>query len=154
EQAGIKVNTNAVRGFDHGVFVPLSLIYPQADVPVLMLSLKTSYDVEEHIRVGKALAALRDEGVLIVGSGLTYHNMRGFRRPESTPVAEAFEAYLSKAIEQPDPERRNEMLMHWEQAPGARLAHPREDHLMPLMVVAGAAGDDAGRTVFIDHVME
>src|SRR5690606_37598370 len=147
EQAGIKVNTNAVRGFDHGVFVPLSLIYPQADVPVLMLSLKTSYDVEEHIRVGKALAALRDEGVLIVGSGLTYHNMRGFRRPESTPVAEAFEAYLSKAISQPDPAARDRMLVDWTSAPAAPLAHPPEDPLLPRVVGEGAAGGDRRQRV-------
>jgi aromatic ring-opening dioxygenase catalytic subunit (LigB family) len=142
------------RGFDHGTFVPLALMYPEADIPVVMLSLKSNYDPVEHLRVGQALAPLRDEGVLIMGSGLTYHNMRGFGRDESTPVAAAFETYLNTAITQADPRRRNDMLVHWEAGDCARLAHPREDHLVPLMVVAGAAGDDQGRAVFVDHVMK
>lgn len=153
-QAGMETREDANRGFDHGTFVPLALMYPNADMPVVMLSLKSSYDAGEHIRLGQALAPLREEGVLIIGSGLTYHNMRGFNRSESTPVAEAFEAYLSAAIHQADAEIRNTMLVQWESAPGARQAHPREDHLLPLMVAAGAAGDDTGHTVFIDHVME
>ena len=152
--AGIPTREDAARGFDHGVFVPLSLMYPEAEVPVLMLSMKSNYDPAEHLRLGQALAPLRDEGVLIVGSGLTYHNMRGFGRDESTPVAEAFETWLNGAISQPDADTRNAMLLGWEQGPGARLAHPREDHLLPLMVVAGAAGADSGRALFIDHVMK
>jgi aromatic ring-opening dioxygenase catalytic subunit (LigB family) len=152
--AGFSPREDASRGFDHGTFVPLGLMYPEADVPIVMLSLKSSYDPEEHIRVGQALAPLRDEGVLIIGSGLTYHNMQGFRRAESTPIAEAFEAYLNTAIGQADASMRNEMLVRWETAPGARQAHPQEDHLLPLMVVAGAAGEDVGCAVFVDHVME
>ena len=154
KDAGFSPGEDANRGFDHGTFVPLGLMYPQADVPVVMLSLKASYDAEEHIRVGQALAPLREEGVLIIGSGLTYHNMRGFRRPESTPVAEAFETYLNTAIGLTDAQARKQMLVDWETAPGARLAHPQEDHLLPLMVVVGAAGEDLGRSVFVDHVME
>src|ERR1700722_16881447 len=73
---GLPVGEDPKRGFDHGTFVPLVLMYPAADVPVVMLSLKSTYDPEEHIRVGQALASLRDEGVLIMGSGMTYHNMR------------------------------------------------------------------------------
>lgn len=153
-QAGLPVARDAERGFDHGVFVPLSLMYPEADVPILMLSMKSDYDPAEHLRLGRALAPLRDEGVLIVGSGLTYHNMRGFGRDESTPVAAAFENWLNGAIAQPDAQVRNAMLVDWEQGPGARQAHPREDHLVPLMVVAGAAGDDRGRALFVDHVMK
>jgi aromatic ring-opening dioxygenase catalytic subunit (LigB family) len=128
-------------------------MYPQADVPVVMLSMKSSYDPAEHIRLGQALAPLRDEGVLVIGSGLTYHNMRGFGQAMSTPVANAFEAYLNDAITAPDTEVRNDRLVHWQSAPGARLAHPQEDHLIPLMVIAGAAGHDIGRRVFVDHVM-
>ncbi len=152
--AGIGWKEDAQRGFDHGTFVPLSLMYPEADVPVVMLSMKSSYDPAEHIRLGQALAPLRDEGVLIIGSGLTYHNMRGFGRPQSMPVAEAFEGFLNAAITEPSADRRNDMLVHWQDAPGARLAHPQEDHLIPLMVVAGAAGADVGHRVFVDHVME
>lgn len=152
--ASIGWKEDAHRGFDHGTFVPLSLMYPEADVPVVMLSMKSSYDPAEHIRLGQAIAPLRDEGVLIMGSGLTYHNMRGFGRPQSTPVAQAFEAFLNTAITAPSATQRNDMLVHWQDAPGARLAHPQEDHLIPLMVVAGAAGADVGHRVFVDHVME
>ena len=153
-QSGMPCDGDATRGFDHGTFVPLSLMYPDADVPVVLLSLKSDYDAAEHIRAGEAIAPLRDEGVLIVGSGLTYHNMAGFGRTSSTPVAEAFEAYLESAVTQADPAVRTQMLVNWEAAPGARRAHPREDHLLPLMVVAGAAGADRGERVFVDHVMQ
>lgn len=153
-QAGIECREDAQRGFDHGTFVPLSLMYPQADVPVVLLSLKSNYDAAEHIRVGQAIAALRDEGVLIMGSGLTYHNMRGFGRASSAPVAEAFEHFLHQAVTQQDAAVRNGMLVNWESAPSARLAHPQEDHLLPLMVVAGAAGSDTGHQVFVDKAME
>ena len=152
--AGFSAKEDSGRGFDHGTFVPLALMYPNADVPIVMLSLKSGYNPQEHICVGQALQPLRDEGVLIIGSGLTYHNMKGFGREESTPIAEAFENYLNNAIEQGDAKVRNDMLAKWEAAPDARLAHPREDHLIPLMVVAGAAGNDKGRPVFIDHVMK
>jgi aromatic ring-opening dioxygenase catalytic subunit (LigB family) len=150
--AGIAVREDEKRGFDHGTFVPLSLMYPDADVPIVLLSLKSNYDPAEHIRVGALLQPLREEGVLIVGSGLTYHNMRGFGQDASTAVADAFEDFLNRAITAPDASVRNDMLVHWQSAPSARLAHPREDHLIPLMVVAGAAGNDIGRRIFVDHV--
>lgn len=150
--AGIASREDVSRGFDHGTFVPMALMYPEADVPVVMLSLKAGYDAAEHIRLGRALAPLRSEGVLIMGSGLTYHNMRGFGRSESTPVAAAFEHYLNEAVTA-DPAIRDDRLVRWQQAPGARLAHPREDHLVPLMVIAGAAGKDVGHRVFVDQAM-
>lgn len=153
DDARVAYKADPERGFDHGTFVPLSLMYPEADVPVVMLSMKSTYDPAAHIRLGQALAPLRDEGILILGSGLTYHNMSGFGRAQSTPVAAAFEAYLNNAITTPDASTRNDMLVHWQDAPGARLAHPREDHLIPLMVVAGAAGSDIGHRIFVDHVM-
>ncbi len=153
KHAGIECREDSKRGFDHGTFIPLGLVYPDAEIPVVALSMKSGYDAAQHIRLGKALSALRDEGVLIIGSGLTYHNMRGFRRSESTAVAEDFEHYLNDAIAAPQAATRNQMLVDWEQAPSARLAHPQEDHLIPLMVVAGAAGDDTGKRVFVDHVM-
>jgi aromatic ring-opening dioxygenase catalytic subunit (LigB family) len=118
------------------------------------LSLKHGYDPGEHIRAGQAIAPLRDEGVLILGSGLTYHNMAGFGRVSSTAVAEKFEHFLHDVVGQSDAAVRNAMLVQWESAPAARLAHPREDHLLPLMVVSGAAGDGAGEQVFVDHVLE
>ncbi len=153
-QAGIPVRQDVTRGFDHGTFVPLSLIFPDASVPVVMLSIKASYDPQEHIQVGQALQALRDEGVLILGSGLNYHNMRGFGREESTRVAEEFEHFLNDAIARPQATERDAMLLNWEAAPGARQAHPHEDHLLPLMVIAGAAGADVGHQVFVEKVMQ
>jgi aromatic ring-opening dioxygenase catalytic subunit (LigB family) len=152
--AGIPCGEDPQRGFDHGTFVPLYLMYPEADVPVVLLSMKAGYDPREHLQAGQALQPLRDEGVLILGSGLTYHNMRGFNQDASTAPATAFEDWLNEAIAQSDPRKRNEMLAHWQEAPAARLAHPREDHLIPLMVAAGAAGDDTGHRLFVDHVMK
>lgn len=153
-QAGIASKEDPNRGFDHGAFVPLVLMYPAADIPVVMLSMKSNVDPLEHIRLGEALAPLREEGVLIIGSGLTYHNMRGFGSAGATVVSEQFEQYLHQAIEEPDPKVRADRLVHWEQAPAARLAHPREDHLIPLMVVAGAAGASIGHRVFVDKVWQ
>lgn len=152
--AGVDCDEDAQRGFDHGVFVPLMLMYPDADIPVVMLSMKSSYDPLEHIQVGEALAPLRDEGVLIIGSGLTYHNMRGFGRRESYEPSVQFEQYLNQVIADPDPQKRNQALVNWQQAPFARSVHPIEDHLIPLMVVAGAAGGSVGQRIFTDKVFE
>ncbi len=152
-QAGMPCGEDPRRGLDHGSFVPLQLMYPEADMPVTLLSLKAGYDPAEHLRAGAALAPLRSEGVLILGSGLSYHNMRGFGRADAAPVADAFEAYLNHAITQANPQQRERLLLQWDSAPSARQAHPSEDHLMPLLVAAGAAGDDVGRRLFVDHVM-
>jgi aromatic ring-opening dioxygenase catalytic subunit (LigB family) len=152
--AGIPVGEDAQQGYDHGTFVPLYLMYPEADVPVVLLSMKSRSDPAAQIEVGKALQPLRDEGVLIMGSGLTYHNMRGFGSEGATKPATEFEAYLNDAITQPDEQKRDDMLVHWEQAPSARVAHPREDHLIPLMVVAGAAGEDVGERLFVDFALK
>ena len=150
---GIACQQDPTRGFDHGTFVPLGLMYPQADMPIVLLSMKSGYNAAEHFRVGQLLAPLRDEGVLILGSGLTFHNMRGFGNPASTPVAAAFERYLNDAVTQPDAAQRQHLLEHWTQGPGARLTHPREDHLIPLLVAAGAAGADRGERIFVDHAL-
>jgi len=140
-QAGIESAADEDRGFDHGTFVPLKLAYPDADVPAIQLSLVDSLDPAEHIAIGKALAPLREEGVFIVASGMTFHNLRAFRNPAAVPVAETFDAWLRESLTLPSPER-DARLAHWDIAPAARLAHPREEHLLPLMVAAGAAGDD------------
>lgn len=150
-EADLPVWEDPHRGFDHGTFVPLALMYPDADVPVVMLSVKSTFDPEDHLRVGQALSPLRNEGVLIMGSGMTYHNMSGFGRDGAADIAETFQKFLGSTIAQPDWKVRNDGLVHWENAAGARLAHPREDHLIPLMVVAGAAGEDVGREAFVDR---
>ena len=119
-QADFHIEEDRHRGFDHGTFVPLVLMYPEANVPVVMLSLKSTYDPGEHIRVGQALSPLRSEGVLIVGSGMTYHNMSGFGRDGAANIAETFLKFLGSAIAQPDWRVRNEQLIQWENAAGAR----------------------------------
>jgi aromatic ring-opening dioxygenase catalytic subunit (LigB family) len=146
-RAGFETGIDAARGFDHGTFIPLKLTYPQADVPTIQLSLKKGLDPKEHIAIGQALAPLRHEGVFIIGSGMTYHNMRGFGDPRSVPISEAFDAWLRETATA-DEKTRNDHLVDWAHAPGARLAHPREEHLLPLMVVAGAAGTDRGSIAF------
>ena len=128
-------------------------MFPDAEIPVVPLSLKAGLDPEEHMAAGRALASLRDEGVLIVGSGMSYHNMRGFSSPAATETSETFDRWLTAAIEQPDPDQRRENLAHWAEAPAGRASHPREEHLLPLMVAAGAAGADRGERVFSDIAM-
>ena len=143
KEAGIPSAEDATRGFDHGTFVPLKLAFPEANVPTVQLSLKQGLDPAEHLAIGRALAPLRDEGVLIVGSGMTFHNLRAFFDARSRPVAEQFDAWLQQTVTA-EPDERDQRLQHWASAPSARAAHPREEHLLPLMVIAGAAGHDRG----------
>jgi aromatic ring-opening dioxygenase catalytic subunit (LigB family) len=145
-KAGFSSAEDAERGFDHGTFVPLKVTFPSADVPTVQLSLKSGLDPVEHLAIGRALAPLRDEGVLLVGSGMSYHNMRGFGGA-GLAVSEAFDSWLRETTAL-DPEERDRRLRSWKEAPSARQAHPREEHLLPLMVVAGAAGPDRGRVAF------
>ena len=154
--AGIAAAVVTQRGYDHGTFIPLKVAFPDADVPVLQVSLLASLDAPAHIDCGRALAPLRDEGVLIIGSGMSYHNMRGYGDPRSTPISAAFDRWLSDTVAQPAAER-NARLADWASAsgPAGRLSHPprAEEHLLPLHVVAGAAGDSVGRRVFSDEVL-
>ncbi|MES1178655.1 MAG: class III extradiol ring-cleavage dioxygenase [Myxococcales bacterium] len=150
--AGFESAENAERGFDHGTFVPLKLAYPNADMPTLQLSLKRGLDPKEHLALGRALAPLRDEGVFIVGSGMTYHNLRAFG-PQSSQAAEAFDGWLRDAATMPQAER-DARLSEWTNAPAARQAHPREEHLIPLMVVAGAAGADRGMLAYNGKILD
>jgi aromatic ring-opening dioxygenase catalytic subunit (LigB family) len=142
------------RGLDHGVFIPFKLIYPAADIPVVQLSLRAGLDPAEHIAAGRALAPLRDQGVLIVGTGMSYHNMRRFRFDGSglDPDSVRFDTWLTETVALPSHERA-QRLIGWAQAPGGRASHPEEEHLIPLHVVAGAAGEDVGRRTFHDQVL-
>jgi len=155
DRAGIAWSTDAERGFDHGVFVPFKLIYPDADVPVLQLSMQAGLDPAAHLALGAALAPLRDEDVLVVGSGMSYHNLRQLfdRDPASAALAEQFDRWLADAVSAPDAAERAHRLADWQGAPGARASHPRPDHLLPLMVAAGAAGTDPGRRTFHDRLL-
>lgn len=145
--AGIAVASDPARGFDHGTFSMMQPIYPGADVPVISLSLRLGYDPAEHIALGRALAPLRDEGVVIIGSGLSYHNLRLFDPRAAAPSA-AFDAWLRQTLTDADPAARVAALEHWQGAPAARIAHPREDHLIPLMVAVGAGGDDPATCIY------
>jgi aromatic ring-opening dioxygenase catalytic subunit (LigB family) len=153
--AGIASAADAQRGFDHGMFIPLKLIFAQADIAVVQLSLNTSLDPLQHLLAGRALETLREQDVLIIGSGMSFHNMRAYGNPQFGPVSDAFDDWLTRAVES-SAQERHRLLTEWEQAPGARQCHPPQahEHLIPLMMVAGAAGQDAGRKVFSDRVME
>jgi len=150
--AGIEVLTDDRRGFDHGVFVPFLIVDPQARIPVVMLSLQQDLDPAAHIAVGQAIAPLRDEGVLIVGSGNSFHNLRAFFDGKTSQASAAFDAWLNEAVSGTAPGERDARLVRWLEAPHARDCHPREEHLLPLMVVAGAAAGDSGRRVFHDTI--
>ncbi|RYF77294.1 MAG: dioxygenase [Comamonadaceae bacterium] len=145
--AGLPAGLDAERGFDHGMFSPMKAIYPDADVPVVQLSLKKGLDPAEHLALGRVLAPLRDEGVLIIGSGLSYHNLRAFG-PQAAVPSKAFDDWLQQAMVGSAPSARTQALIDWEQAPAARIAHPREEHLLPLMVAVGAAEDEAAVRVY------
>jgi len=149
-KAGLPFAENPNRGFDHGVFVPLKVAFPEAQIPVVTLSLAASLDPALHLAAGRALATLRDEGVLIVGSGMSFHNLRGYLNPETPARARAFDAWLTKAVESPAPER-DALLTDWRNAPFASYAHPREEHLIPLLVAAGAGGNAPGKRSFGDE---
>jgi len=160
--AGLQCHEDATRGLDHGAFIPLLLSHPKADIPVVQLSLMSSLDAEAHVRMGEALAPLREEGVLIYGSGLSFHNMGAFRFSRSNgggvdAKSGAFDAFLHSAVvgdwSKGGWEERKEKLVHWEQAPEARYAHPREEHLLPLMVAFGAAKGGCGEAIFKGELM-
>jgi aromatic ring-opening dioxygenase catalytic subunit (LigB family) len=125
----------------------MMLAYPKADVPIVQLSIRRDLDAAAHLEMGRALAALRDEGVLIAGSGMTYHNLRAFGEAGREPSAQ-FDAWLTDAVTAAAGAGRSAGLERWSTAPAARAAHPREDHLIPLMVVVGVAENEAARATF------
>ena len=157
--AGHTCKLNDKRGYDHGVFVPLLLAYPDASIPVIALSLHASLDPGVHLSAGRALAPLRQEGVLILGSGISFHNMRAFdmmgggaNRPEAAGAA--FDEALVAAVTATDTDARDTALLQWEQMPEARFCHPREEHLLPLLVAAGAAGEGTvGERIYGENYM-
>lgn len=139
EVAGLPAARDAQRGFDHGGFCTLAPMYPDAQLPVVQLSLRAGLDPAQHLALGRALAPLREDGVLILGSGFSFHNLRLYNEAGRAPSA-AFDAWLQAALA--DTKGRDVSLQAWAQAPSARLAHPREEHLLPLMVAAGAAAGE------------
>ena len=149
QQADLPTRLDVERGFDHGTYSILAVTHPQADVPVFQVSIRADYDPEAHLRLGRALAPLRDEGVLIIGSGSSYHNLRRFFGARGRNEDSArFDTWLRETLVESAPAQRSERLLEWQRAPAAREAQPREDHLMPLHVVAGAAEGEPGRIVY------
>ena len=150
QEAKLPSRADDTRGFDHGTYSILAVTHPQAEVPVFQVSLRVDYDPRAHLELGRALAPLRDEGVLIIGSGSSYHNLRRFfeRGGARREDAAQFDAWLRETLVELAPARRTERLLEWQHAPAARQAHPREDHLMPLHVAAGAAEEEPGRLLY------
>ena len=155
--SGVTAEIDTRRGFDHGLFVPLKLMYPEATIPCVQLSLVQGLDLGEHIRIGNALAGLRTENILTIGSGFSFHNMKAFSFSDSTVPDEKndrFDRWLQDICTHPThtPEVREAKLVAWEQAEHARYCHPREEHLLPLHICCGMAGTSA-RVVFNDFIL-
>jgi len=154
--AGIESRLDYERGFDHGVFIPLMLMYPVADIPCIQISLSISLDAAFHVALGRALAPLKKENLLILGSGFSFHNMQAMMSRQDNSIDEKnrlFEDWLAKTCSDPDLElsEREQRLIEWDRAPHARYCHPREEHLLPLQVCFGMARTTA-TTVFQDVV--
>jgi aromatic ring-opening dioxygenase catalytic subunit (LigB family) len=154
-ESGIPAELDMQRGFDHGLFIPLKMMYPDADIPCLQLSLLKGLDPGKHIALGKALRSLLEENILVIGSGFSFHNMGAFSwdgvyHPD--PANDAFQDWLidtcTSAVSENE---REQALTEWHKAPSARYCHPRHEHLLPLHVCAGLAGRP-GELVFDDAI--
>lgn len=151
-QSGLTATIDGARGLDHGVFVPLKVAFPDASIPVVEMSVDARLDPALHLAAGKALAPLRNEGVAIIASGMSFHNMRGYNDPRFTAPSDAFDAWLSESAAMDGPARAKR-LTQWESAPAARLSHPTAEHLLPLMVAAGASANP-GRKIYSEQVLK
>lgn len=144
------------RGFDHGLFIPLKLMYPEADIPAIQLSLVRGLDPGAHIALGKGLREFMSDNILIIGSGFSFHNMRAFSwqgENDTDPDNDNFQNWLIHVCTGTMSEsEREKHLEDWEKAPGARYCHPREEHLLPLHVCAGAASGVA-ELAFDDFIL-
>jgi aromatic ring-opening dioxygenase catalytic subunit (LigB family) len=143
-EAGLSAGIDQERGFDHGVFIPLKVAFPEAAIPCVQMSLAAGLHPLLHVEAGRALAPLRDEGVLVIGSGMSFHNLRAYGDERSVEPSLAFDGWLEHAATA-DSETRGDLLTGWAAAPFARFCHPREEHLIPLMVAAGASEQPGAR---------
>jgi aromatic ring-opening dioxygenase catalytic subunit (LigB family) len=155
QDAGLPTHLDPVRGFDHGTYSLLAVTHPEADIPVLQVSIRSDYDPELHLALGRALSPLRDEGVLIIGSGSSYHNLSalvperiGFYPNKFREESAQFDSWLRKTLTEFSSRQRLERLLDWERAPSARAVHPQEDHLVPLHVAVGAAEDEPAHVIY------
>lgn len=149
---GLKASLNTTRGYDHGVYTVAYPMYPQADIPIIQLSIRRDYAPEAHLSAGRALASLRDEGVLIVGSGMSgYHDLRFPRDAKEKSMQ--FDGWVNDVLTKHTGVKRNQLLSGWEEAPAARSAHPQEDHFIPLMVTVGAAECEYATNIYNEVLM-
>jgi aromatic ring-opening dioxygenase catalytic subunit (LigB family) len=152
QQAGLATHLDPQRGFDHGTYSLLAVTHPNAESPVFQVSLRHDYDPEAHWKLGRALAPLRDEGVVIIGSGSSYHNLRSmlsnYSGNQRGQESAQFDAWLQKTLTERSPEQRCQQLLDWDRAPYARAVHPREDHFLPLHVALGAAEQEPARVIY------
>jgi 4,5-DOPA dioxygenase extradiol len=150
EAAAFPCQRDRTRGLDHGAWIPLTLMYPQADIPTLQLTVMHDATPARHYALGQALAPLRDEGVLILGSGNATHNLREFGayagQPDAMPPTwvTAFDAWLTDAVLR---NKQQALFDYRQRAPHAVRNHPTEEHLLPLFVAMGAGGDEANATI-------
>ncbi|WP_407646576.1 DODA-type extradiol aromatic ring-opening family dioxygenase [Gluconobacter cerevisiae] len=154
KDAGVDCAADANRGLDHGVFIPFMLAFPDASIPVVEISLPRTMDAADVLQLGQLLEPLRSENILLVGTGMTYHNMRYLMRPDAVSDGRsvAFDNWLQNTVEAPSDLRRSR-LVDWEHAPFAQDCHPQPEHLLPLMFAAGAAGTDTGHRDYSDVIM-
>lgn len=157
EQGGFASELVGNRGYDHGVFVPLKLVYPNADIPIVQLSLIKGLDAEQHIRLGHCLAPLREQNIAIIGSGMSFHNLQAIfagERADLRAASDRFDQWLRDTVMDPalGEAQRSEALANWDAAPYARFSHPREEHLLPLHVCYGAA-NAPGQLLFNEVLM-
>lgn len=156
EKNQVPAKLDPQRGYDHGVFIPLKLMYPYADIPCLQLSLIAGLNASIHLSLGKALRDLKNENILVIGSGFSFHNMRNFSwdsKIEPDPGNNAFQDWLIETCTGPLSEaEREQRLSDWANAPAARHCHPREEHLLPLHVCQGMA-DKPADLIFDDYIL-
>lgn len=145
---GMATRLDPERGFDHGTFSLMQAIYPEAEMPIVQMSIRRDFDPAAHIQAGHLLAPLRDEGVLIIGSGLSYHNLRAMFSGQGDAPSHAFDVWLQDSLIEQEGANRITRLMDWERAPAARHVHTREDHLMPLHVALGAAVKEPAQLIY------
>jgi 4,5-DOPA dioxygenase extradiol len=152
----MKVKVDFERGFDHGCFIPMMLMYPKADIPIIQISLVKGLDPKVNIELGKVLAPLKEENILIIGSGFSFHNMTAFNMNGMNNKDEKNDKFqdwiIDTCISDYSEEKREKKLLEWEAAPNARYCHPREEHLLPLHVCYGVA-EDKGTKIFDDNIL-
>lgn len=148
---GVNIRLNESRGFDHGMYIPLMLMYPEAKIPVIQLSVEKGLSPAEHWQLGETLAQVLPEDSLVIGSGFSFHNMRAFfspKTPEMTQAVHTFQAWLDETVTAADLSREAAQTRweNWSSVEGGRFCHPREEHLIPL-IVCQAAAQGAGRSI-------